>query len=66
MGLELSKADIITQPLPEARVGTEMSYEPPFLLPLPVQLWFFLESGSHESHISCVLEGDSVPRQLGG
>lgn len=44
-----------------------MSYEPPLLLsPLPLQLWLSLESGSHESHISCGLEGDPVPRQWGG
>lgn len=34
--------------------------------PLSEQLRLFLESGSHEAHISCGLEGDPIPRQRGG
>lgn len=68
MGLELLKADIKYQPAspPEARGGPEVNYEPLHPSSLPVQLWLLLESGSHESHISCGLEGDPIPRQRGG
>lgn len=60
---ELPKGGIKSEPTssPEAGGGPEMSYELPHS-PHPVQLWISLESGTHDSHISCGLEGDPIPR----
>lgn len=44
-----------------------MSYKPPLLALCSLyKLRHFLESGSHESHVGCSLEGDPVPWQRGG
>lgn len=44
-----------------------MSYKSPLLAWGSLyKLRCFLESGSHESHVGCGLEGDPIPRQRGG
>ena len=61
----MPKAGIKYQPAAPSEAGGGSEMSPLSRSPLLVQLRLFLESGSHESHISCGLEADAVPLATG-